>query len=129
MGRLLVSVRGQNEALAAPKGSAHIADVEYPHSALAAPYRLNVKAVCQQLDHDARNGVPMSTNTGEEQAVRRAACQAVLGVAPPGSAYVKCRFAGLNLKSAICPDNGLQESTLSASAPPRPTGWRRRTFG
>ena len=34
MGRLLVSVRGPDEALAAAKGGAHIADVEYPGSAL-----------------------------------------------------------------------------------------------
>ena len=43
--RLLVSVRGPNEAVAAAKGSAHIADVEYPASALGIPYPLNIKTV------------------------------------------------------------------------------------
>ena len=45
MGRLLVSVRGPNEALAAAEGGAHIADVEYPASALGTPYPLNIWAV------------------------------------------------------------------------------------
>lgn len=45
MGRLLVSVRGPKEALAAAEGGAHIADVEYPASALGTPYPLNIKAV------------------------------------------------------------------------------------
>ncbi len=40
MGRLLVSVRGPNEAVAAAQGGAHIADVEYPASALGTPYLL-----------------------------------------------------------------------------------------
>ncbi len=35
MGRLLISVRGPNEALEAAKGGAHIADVEFPGSAQA----------------------------------------------------------------------------------------------
>lgn len=35
MGRLLVSVRGPQEALAAAERGAHIADVEYPASALS----------------------------------------------------------------------------------------------
>lgn len=34
MGRLLVSVRGPDEALAAAKGGAHIADEEFSGSAL-----------------------------------------------------------------------------------------------
>ena len=37
MQRLLVSVRGPSEAVAAAKGGAHIADVEFPASALARP--------------------------------------------------------------------------------------------
>ena len=40
MGRLLVSVRGPNEALGVAEGGAHIADVEYPASASRAPDRL-----------------------------------------------------------------------------------------
>ena len=43
MGCLLVSVRGPQEALAAAEGGAHIADVEYPASALGTPYPLNIK--------------------------------------------------------------------------------------
>lgn len=43
MGRLLVSVRGPQEALAAAEGAAHIADVEYPASALGSSYALNIK--------------------------------------------------------------------------------------
>jgi hypothetical protein len=42
MQRLLVSVRGPNEAVAAAKGGAHIADVEFPGSALGTPYPLNI---------------------------------------------------------------------------------------
>lgn len=38
MGRLLVSVRGPNEAVEAAKGGAHIADVEFPGSALGTLY-------------------------------------------------------------------------------------------
>ncbi len=45
MQRLLVSVRGPNEAVAAARGGAHIADVEFPGSALGTPYPLNVKTV------------------------------------------------------------------------------------
>ena len=45
MGRLLVSVRGPNEALAAAQGGAHIVDVEDPRSALGTSYPLNIKAV------------------------------------------------------------------------------------
>lgn len=37
MQRLLVSVRGPDEAVAAAKGGAHIADAEYPGSALGTP--------------------------------------------------------------------------------------------
>ena len=40
--RLLVSIRGRKEALAAVKGGAHIADVEFPASALGTPYPLNI---------------------------------------------------------------------------------------
>jgi len=47
--RLLVSIRGRNEALAAVQGGAHIADVEYPASALGTPYPLNIMAVRQAV--------------------------------------------------------------------------------
>ncbi|MEW6715801.1 MAG: (5-formylfuran-3-yl)methyl phosphate synthase [Nitrospirota bacterium] len=50
MQRLLVSVRGPREALAAIKGGAHIADVEYPASALGTPYPLNIMTVRNRLN-------------------------------------------------------------------------------
>jgi uncharacterized protein (UPF0264 family) len=43
--RLLISVRGKNEALASVKGGAHIVDVEYPAPALGTPYPLNIQTV------------------------------------------------------------------------------------
>ena len=101
MGRLLVSVRGPNEALAAAEGGAHIADVEYPASALGTPYPLNIRAVRQRLDDAGFKDTPISTNIGEEQSVRSTACQAALGVAVAGADYIKFGLAGFNLKSAI----------------------------
>lgn len=101
MGRLLVSVRGPNEALAAAEGGAHIADVEYPASALGTPYPLNIKAVRQRLDEAGFKDMPISTNIGEEQPVRSTACQAALGVAVAGADYIKFGLAGFNLKSAV----------------------------
>lgn len=100
MGRLLVSVRGPVEALAAAQGGAHIADVEHPSSALGTPYPLNIKAVRERLDADGFSELPISTNIGEEQRIRSSACQAALGVAVAGANYVKCGFAGLDLKVA-----------------------------
>jgi uncharacterized protein (UPF0264 family) len=98
--RLLVSVRGPNEALAAIEGGAHIADVEYPGSALGTPYPLNIKAVREALDKKGYNEIPISTNIGEDQIDRAAACQAALGVAIAGANYVKCGLAGMNPKEA-----------------------------
>ncbi len=100
MGRLLVSVRGPKEALAAAEGGAHIADVEYPASALGTPYPLNIKAVREALDGAGFEHVPISTNIGEDQPVRSSACQAALGVAIAGAEYIKCGLAGLEPKSA-----------------------------
>ena len=101
VGRLLVSVRGPKEALAAAEGGAHIADVEYPASALGTPYPLNIKAVRQYLDEHGFKDMPISTNIGEEQPVRSTACQAALGVALAGADYIKFGLAGFNLKSAV----------------------------
>jgi (5-formylfuran-3-yl)methyl phosphate synthase len=101
MKRLLVSVRGANEALAAARAGAHIADVEHPSSALGTPYPLNIKAVRERLDSAGFKRIPISTNIGEEQRVRSSACQAALGVAVAGADYVKCGLAGLDLKTAI----------------------------
>lgn len=100
MSRLLVSVRGPNEALTAAEGGAHIADVEYPGSALGTPYPLNIKAVRRRLDENDYQRVSISTNIGEDQPVRSTACQAALGVATAGADYVKCGLAGLDPKAA-----------------------------
>ena len=100
MGRLLVSVRGPNEALAAAQGGAHIADVEDPRSALGTSYPLNIKAVRDRLDENGYKDLPISTNIGEEQRIRSSACQAALGVAVAGANYVKCGFAGLDPRAA-----------------------------
>lgn len=100
MSRLLVSVRGPNEALAAAKGGAHIADVEYPGSALGTPYPLNINAVRKKLDEAGFKDMPISTNIGEDQPVRSTACQSALGVAMAGAEYVKCGLAGLEPKDA-----------------------------
>jgi len=100
MQRLLVSVRGPNEAVAAADGGAHIADVEYPGSALGTPYPLNIKAVRDALDSAGFKNIPISTNIGEEQPRRSTACQAALGVAIAGADYVKCGLAGLDPKAA-----------------------------
>lgn len=100
MQRLLVSVRGPNEAVTAAKGGAHIADVEFPASALGTPYPLNIKAVRDHLDKEGFNTIPISTNIGEEQAIRSTACQAALGVAIAGADYIKCGLAGMSPKTA-----------------------------
>jgi uncharacterized protein (UPF0264 family) len=100
MPRLLVSVRGPNEATAAAEGGAHIADVEFPGSALGTPYPLNIKAVRGQLDQSGYQSVFVSTNIGEKQPLRSTACQAALGVATAGADYVKCGLAGLDPKAA-----------------------------
>jgi len=100
MQRLLVSVRGPNEAIAAAEGGAHIADAEYPGSALGTPYPLNIKAVRDALDAAGHSATPISTNIGEQQAIRSNACQAALGVAVAGADFVKCGFAGFDTKSA-----------------------------
>jgi len=94
--RLLVSIRGKKEALAAVKGGAHIADVEFPASALGTPYPLNIRMV--------RNALPkriaVSTNIGEEQISRANACQAALGVALAGADIVKLGLAKMPLGEA-----------------------------
>lgn len=101
MGRLLVSVRGPIEAIEAAKGGAHIADVEFPGSALGTPYPLNIKAVRDALDDNGFKKIPISTNIGEKQNIRSNSCQAALGVALAGADYVKLGFAGLDYKKAV----------------------------
>lgn len=95
-----MSVRGPAEAVAAAKGGAHIADVEFPASALGTPYPLNIKAVRERLNKEGFERIRISTNIGEEQRVRSTACQAALGVALAGADYVKCGLAELEPKAA-----------------------------
>ena len=98
--RLLVSVRGSSEAIAAAKGGAMIADVEYPASALGTPYPLNIDTVCGRIRRRFR-GVQISTNIGEIQHARANACQAALGVATAGADLIKFGLAELPLEAAI----------------------------
>jgi uncharacterized protein (UPF0264 family) len=100
MQRLLVSVRGPVEALEAATGGAAIADVEFPASALGTPYPLNIRAVRDRLRNGAFGRVLVSTNIGEEQAVRATACQAALGVAAAGADLLKFGLARLDLDAA-----------------------------
>ena len=94
--RLLVSVRGPGEARVAAKGGAHIADVEYPASALGTPYPLNIMSVKKAVP----KSVAVSTNIGEEQPGRSTACQAALGVALSGADIVKAGLAKMSLAEA-----------------------------
>src|SRR5437899_11061131 len=100
MQRLLVSVRGPVEAIEAAKGGAAIADVEFPASALGTPYPLNIDAVCRRLRRHRFKKVLVSTNIGEDQAVRATACQAALGVASAGADLIKFGLAKLSLDEA-----------------------------
>ncbi len=98
--RLLVSVRGPKEALAAAKGGAMIADVEYPASALGTPYPLNIAAVCTRVRAKYRM-VKVSTNIAEIQHTRANACQAALGVAVSGAHLIKFGLGELPLDAAV----------------------------
>ncbi|HBA85450.1 MAG TPA: hypothetical protein DCZ95_15295 [Verrucomicrobia bacterium] len=98
--QLLVSVRGSNEALEAAQGGAQIVDVEYPASALGAPYPLNIAAVRTHLTQAGFQHVRVSTNIGEFQSVRASACQAALGVAFAGADLIKFGLAEQTLASA-----------------------------
>jgi (5-formylfuran-3-yl)methyl phosphate synthase len=99
--RLLVSVRGKNEALAAAQGGALIADVEYPASALGTPYPLNIWTVRAALNQRRLKRVLVSTNIGETQHERANACQAALGVATAGADLIKFGLAELPLEAAV----------------------------
>jgi (5-formylfuran-3-yl)methyl phosphate synthase len=94
--RLLVSIRGKKEALAAVRGGAHIADVEYPASALGTPYPLNIQTVRRSV----HRMISVATNIGEEQYGRSSACQAALGVALAGADIVKLGLARMSLAEA-----------------------------
>jgi len=99
--RLLVSVRGSVEALAAAKGGAHIADVEYPASALGTPYPLNIATVRGRLTRARFKRVLVSTNIGEIPHERANACQAALGVATAGADLIKFGLGELPLDAAV----------------------------
>lgn len=96
MQRLLVSVRGKNEAIEAVNGGAQIADAEYPVSALGTPYPLNIWTIRKNIP----KRVLVSTNIGEEQARRSTAAQAVLGVATAGADIIKAGLAKMDFKEA-----------------------------
>lgn len=96
MQRLLVSIRGKNEAFDAVAGGAHIVDVEYPATALGTPYPLNIKAVREAVPVQ----IEVSTNIGEEQLKRGTACQAAVGVAVAGADIVKAGLAKLPPREA-----------------------------
>lgn len=96
MQKLLVSVRGKNEAIEAVKGGAHIIDVEYPGSALGTPYPLNIYAIRENVPLDRL----IATNIGEKQFVWSTASQAALGVAFAGADIIKVGLAGLKPKEA-----------------------------
>jgi (5-formylfuran-3-yl)methyl phosphate synthase len=93
-------VRGPVEAVAAAKGGALIADVEYPASALGTPYPLNVTATKARLAKPFPK-VRISTNIGEIQHARANACQAALGIATAGADLIKFGLGELSLEAAI----------------------------
>ena len=99
--RLLVSVRGPQEALRAAEGGAHIADVEYPASALGTPYPLNIATVRKKLSATGFRRIAVSTNIGEVQDVRASACQAALGVAVSGADVIKFGLAEQTIDSGV----------------------------
>lgn len=94
--RLLVSIRGKNEALEAIKGGAHILDVEYPKSALGTPYPINIHTVRAHTPADRL----VSTNIGEMQYRWATALQAALGVAQAGADIIKIGLAELEKDDA-----------------------------
>ena len=96
MQRLLVSVRGKNEAIEAVKGGAHIIDAEYPGSALGTPYPLNIHSIRQHVPLDRL----VSTNIGEKQLVWSTAAQAAVGVAFAGADIIKAGLGGLTVAKA-----------------------------
>lgn len=107
MTRLLVSVRGPKEAIAAAKGGAHILDAEYPGSALGTVYPLNIASIRSGLNRNGFSRRSISTNIGEQQTVRSTACQAALGVATAGATLVKCGLAKYDLSEAKYLGDGL----------------------
>lgn len=97
MQRLLVSVRGKNEAIEAVKGGAHIIDAEFPGSALGTQYPLNIYAIREAVPLDRL----VATNIGEKQFIWSTASQAAVGVAFVGADIIKAGLAELRPKLAL----------------------------
>jgi hypothetical protein len=95
--RLLVSVRGKNDAIEAIAGGAHIIDAENPTTSLGTAYPLNIYAIRQNTPLDRL----VSTNIGEKQFVWSTAAQAAVGVAFAGADIVKVGLAELEPAKAI----------------------------
>ncbi len=119
MRRLLVSVRGPKEALEAAKGGAHIADVEYPVSALGTPYPLNIFNVRNRLNKANFSKVLVSTNIGEVQQIRASACQAALGVAVAGADLIKFGLAEQSPEAAIYLADNIVKTVKKLSGKPK----------
>ena len=117
MQRLLVSVRGPKEAVEAAAGGAHIADVEYPASALGTPYPLNISSVRDRLRNHGFQSVAVSTNIGELQQVRSSACQSALGVAAAGADLIKFGLAEQSLQAAIYLGTNVVRTVRQLSTP------------
>jgi uncharacterized protein (UPF0264 family) len=94
--RLLVSVRGKNDAIEAVKGGAHIIDAEYPGSALGTCYPANIFTIRKHTP----SHLPVSTNIGEKQFIWSTAGQAAVGVAYAGVDIIKVGLADLSESKA-----------------------------
>ncbi len=98
--RLLVKVRGPNEAEAAADGGADILDITYPISALGTPYPLNILSVRHRLEHRGLEETTLASNIGARPTDRASDSQAALGVATSGVDVVKAGFAKKTLEEA-----------------------------
>ena len=119
MQKLLVSIRGPIEAIEAAKGGAHIADVEYPASALGTPYPLNIFTVRKRLNKANFSNVLVSTNIGELQQIRASACQAALGVAVAGADLIKFGLAEQSPEAAIYLADNIVRTVKKLSSKPK----------
>ncbi len=90
--RLLVSVRGKNDAIEAINGGAHIIDAEYPGSALGTCYPVNIFTIRKYTPKNLQ----VSTNIGEKQFIWSTAGQAAVGVAYAGADIIKVGLGDLS---------------------------------
>ena len=95
------------------EGDSQIVDVEYPVSALGAPYPLNIAAVLTHLTDVGFFLIHVSTNIGESPSVQASACQAALGVAYVGAVLIKF---GLVEQSSNRPPTSPTMSSAPSSA-------------